>query len=149
MKVIYSDAPGKEPGACYRRLDEFFGVISAAKEVVVDGDKPNIIEAYKRAGIIVTDGKSPGLREDGPTVAEYVEAGYKASAYPPEGYASRSTQEQIGAAVAVQSAPKVDEKETDPLKMKVDGLKAWLTGKGIDFQADAKKDELLALVPKE
>lgn len=102
MKVIYSDTPGSEPGACYRRLDEFFGVISAAKEVVVDGDKPNIIEAYKRAGIAVSG-----------------------------------------------SADKRADVETDPLKMKVDGLKAWLTGKGIDFQADAKKDELLALVPKE
>lgn len=40
-----------------------------------------------------------GLREDGPTVAEYVARGYVASNYPPEGYASRSTPEEIAAAV--------------------------------------------------
>lgn len=103
MKVIYSDTPGNESGVCYRKLDEFFGVISSAKEVVVDGDKPNIVEAYQRAGIKVS----------GP-----------------------------------ETEPE-DEPETDPLKMKVDDLKVWLTGKGIDFPADAKKDELKALVPAE
>ena len=102
MKVIYTDTPGSEPGVCYRLLDEFFGVISSAKEVVVDGDRANIIEAYQRAGIAVS----------GP-------------------------------------AEKEDEVETDPLKMKVDDLKVWLSSKGIDFPADAKKDELKALVPTE
>ena len=37
-------------------------------------------------------------RSDGPTVAEYVAAGYKAANYPPAGYASRSTAEEIAAA---------------------------------------------------
>jgi hypothetical protein len=82
------------------------------------------------------------LRQDGPTAGEFVESGYKASNYPPKGYASRSTQEEIDAAIAAQ-------KETDPLKMKVDDLKAWLTEKGIDFDAYAKKEDLQALVPKE
>ncbi|KAA0995449.1 hypothetical protein FQ192_10410 [Pseudomonas sp. ANT_J12] len=149
MKVIYSDTPGSEAGVCYRLLDEFFGVISSAKEVVVDGDKPNIIEAYKRAGIIVTDGKAPALREDGPTVAEFVEAGYQASAYPPAGYVSRSAQEEIDAAVAAQSLLKDGNVETDPLKMKVPELKEWLTAKGIAFDATAKKEDLQALVPAE
>lgn len=144
MKVIYSDTPGSEAGVCYRLLDEFFGVISSAKEVVVDGDKPNIIEAYKRAGIIVTDGKTPKLREDGPSVAEFVEAGYQASAYPP-----RSTQEEIDSAVAAQGLLKGSDVETDPLKMKVPELKEWLTAKGIAFDATAKKEDLLALVPAE
>lgn len=149
MKVVYTDKPGSEPGVCYRLLDEFFGVISSAKEVVVDGDKPNIIEAYKRAGIIVADGKALALREDGPTVAEFVEAGYQASGYPPEGYASRSTREEIDAAVTAQGLTKDEALETDPLKMKVPDLKEWLTSKGIEFDANAKKEDLLALVPKE
>lgn len=46
-----------------------------------------------------------GPRTDGPTVAEYVAAGYRAENYPPEGYASRSTPEDIMAAVALQNAP--------------------------------------------
>ena len=37
--------------------------------------------------------------------------------------------------------------ETDPLKMKIDDLRAWLTGKGIAFDPAAKKPELQALVP--
>ncbi|QJI40477.1 hypothetical protein HKK52_05945 [Pseudomonas sp. ADAK2] len=146
MKVIYTDKPSAEPGVCYRLTDEFFGVISAATKVIVDGDFPHITAAYQRAGIAVEDGKqSAGLREDGPTVAEFVAAGYKASNYPPEGYASRSTAEEVAEAMKIeQAAP-----ETDPLKMKVPELKEWLTAKGIAFDATAKKEDLLALVPAE
>ncbi|MFG0828774.1 HeH/LEM domain-containing protein [Pseudomonas sp. CJQ_7] len=86
----------------------------------------------------------PGLREDGPTVAEWVEAGYLAVNYPPEGYASRSTQEEIDAAILLQ---KDAENETDPLKMTVPKLKEWLTAQGIEFATDAKKPALQSLVP--
>ncbi|NNA69619.1 HeH/LEM domain-containing protein [Pseudomonas gessardii] len=82
-----------------------------------------------------------GLKLDGPTIAEFVEAGYLAINYPPEGYASRSSQEEIDAAIEAQ-------KETDPLKMKVPDLKTWLTGKGIEFDPSANKEALQALVPK-
>jgi hypothetical protein len=149
MKVIYTDKPGNEPGVCYRLLNEFFGVISAATDVFVQGDNPNIIEAYKRAGIKVTGADENGLRTDGPTVAEYVDAGYQASSYPPAGYASRSTPEEIDAAIAAQKPKTGDENETDPLKMKVDDLKAWLMAKNIEFDASAKKEDLQALVPTE
>ncbi|MGK9200495.1 hypothetical protein [Sinorhizobium meliloti] len=44
------------------------------------------------------------LRGDGPTVEQYVAAGYQAVTYPPSGYASRSTQEEVEAAIAAQSA---------------------------------------------
>lgn len=56
-----------------------------------------------RAVRAVTD--SDGLRTDGPTVAEYVAAGYRAENYPPQGYASRSTPDEITAAVSLQNAP--------------------------------------------
>lgn len=82
-----------------------------------------------------------GLKLDGPTIAEFVAAGYPALSYPPEGYASRSSQEEIDAAIDAQ-------KETDPLKMKVPDLKAWLVGKGIEFDPSANKEALQALVPK-
>ncbi|YP_010115326.1 hypothetical protein PBC5_gp09 [Sinorhizobium phage PBC5] len=49
-----------------------------------------------------------GLRLDGPTVEEYVAAGYQAANYPPNGYAARSTVEEIEAAIAAQSAPADD-----------------------------------------
>jgi hypothetical protein len=89
------------------------------------------------------------LRKDGPTVAEFVAAGYLASNYPPFGYASRSSDEEIAAAVAAQAGPASSNTETDPLKMTVPDLKAWLTAKGIEFDASAKKEDLQALVPKE
>ena len=82
-----------------------------------------------------------GLKLDGPTIAEFLAAGYLAVNYPPEGYASRSSQEEIDAAIEAQ-------KETDPLKMKGPDLKAWLTGKGIEFDPSANKEALQALVPK-
>lgn len=48
------------------------------------------------------------LKQDGPTVAEFVAAGYRASNYPPEGYESRSTDDEIASAVA--KAAKADKK---------------------------------------
>ena len=51
----------------------------------------------------------PGLRLDGPTVAEYVKAGYLAANYPPEGYASRSTEEDVAAAIAAQASRSTDD----------------------------------------
>jgi len=94
-------------------------------------------------------GGDDGLKQDGPTVAEFVDAGYKAINYPPEGYASKSTDAEIADAIAAQKKADDGEPETDPLKMKVDELKAWLTSKNIAFAADAKKDDLKALVPAE
>lgn len=52
------------------------------------------------------------LRDDGPTVAEYVAAGYMAANYPPRGFASRSTPEEIAAAVA--AAPTEAAKKASP-----------------------------------
>lgn len=46
----------------------------------------------------------PKLRTDGPTVEQYVAAGYPAKNYPPHGYSSRSTSEEIAAAVSSQEA---------------------------------------------
>ncbi|CAB5577164.1 HeH/LEM domain [Pseudomonas putida] len=77
------------------------------------------------------------LRQDGPTVGEYVEAGYPATAYPPKGYASRSTAEEIAAAVSAQS---------DNGKMKVDEIRAALTEMGVQFDAKASKPDLAALL---
>lgn len=88
---------------------------------------------------------SPELREDGPTVAEYVDAGYLAANYPPTGFASRSSQDEIDQAIQAQ---KDAEGESDPLKMTVPKLKEWLAAKGIAFDPAANKPALQALVPK-
>ncbi len=51
-----------------------------------------------------TSAAAQQLRQDGPTVAEYVKAGYSAKNYPPSGYASKSTDEEIAAAVKAEDA---------------------------------------------
>lgn len=66
MKVIYTDKPGKERGVCYRLLSEFFGVIGSATEVVVDGDAPDIVNAYQATGIKVSDGDEQETQETDP-----------------------------------------------------------------------------------
>ncbi len=43
------------------------------------------------------------LREDGPTIAEFVAAGYPAANYPPHGYASRSSDAEIAEAVKAEA----------------------------------------------
>jgi hypothetical protein len=144
MKVIYTNTPGSERGTCYRRLDQFFGVIDGATSVSVQGDAPHIGEAYQREGISVSEIEE-GLRLDGPTIAQWVAEGCKASAYPPAGYASVSSQAEIDKAIEAEGG----DDETDPHKMKVPQLKEWLTAQGITFDAALNKPDLQALIPKE
>lgn len=42
------------------------------------------------------------LKDNGPTVEEYVKAGYSAKNYPPQGFASKSTDEEIAAAIKAE-----------------------------------------------
>jgi len=98
MKVVYTDKPGNELGVCYRTT--FLGVISGAKEVVIDGEFPGVAEAYQRAGV------------------------------------------KVGGQAETQQ-----EGETDPHKMGVAELKAWLTAQGVEFDASAKKPDLQKLIP--
>ncbi|EHK56908.1 hypothetical protein [Allomesorhizobium alhagi] len=64
------------------------------------------LKAEKYVEALKAGKKTEVLRDDGPTIAEYVAAGYPASKYPPEGYASRSTPEEIEAAVTAEDAAK-------------------------------------------
>lgn len=100
MKVVYTQTPGNEQGVCYRTT--FIGVISGAKEVIIDGEFPGVAEAYQRAGVKV--GGDAETKQEG---------------------------------------------ETDPHKMGVAELKAWLTSKEIEFDASAKKAELQKLIPEQ
>lgn len=61
-------------------------------------------ERLEAKGAVRLASDGDGLRQDGPTVADYVAAGYKASSYPPHGYVSRSTPEEIAVAVAAEKA---------------------------------------------
>ncbi|MCV4287873.1 HeH/LEM domain-containing protein [Pseudomonas capsici] len=66
MKVIYTDKPGNERGVCYRRLDQFFGVIDSATEVQVEGDAQHITDAYQQAGIKIGSAQQEDQPETDP-----------------------------------------------------------------------------------
>ncbi|WP_407730802.1 hypothetical protein ACJJU9_11625 [Pseudomonas helleri] len=55
--VVYSDSPAieKVEGIAYRTLTEFFGVVSGAIGVFVDGDADDIVGAYQAAGVPVLE----------------------------------------------------------------------------------------------
>lgn len=56
--VVYSDSDSieKVDGIAYRKLDEFYGVVSGALGVFVDGEAEDIVDAYEAAGVqILTD----------------------------------------------------------------------------------------------
>ncbi|WP_426229298.1 hypothetical protein [Pararhizobium sp. DWP3-4] len=80
----------------------------------LDGDAEGTIREFDQTdfdtlvalGAIRKASKGGDLRDDSPTVSEYVAAGYKASSYPPRGYASRNTAEEIAAAVAAAKPKK-------------------------------------------
>lgn len=56
-------------------------------------------------------------KDEDPTIQQWVAAGYKASAYPPSGHASKSTPEEIAAAVAAENAANAAQvKMPDPPK---------------------------------
>lgn len=67
---------------------------------------------------------------DGPTVTEYVLAGYDPKNYPPTGYASRSTPAEIEKAIAdYNAAPEGDEQLALAELGKAEGIRKELLGK--------------------
>lgn len=82
-----------------------------SKEAQKVKDKvPTTVEAPER--------EPEPLRDDGPTVLEFIAEGYLAENYPPEGYAARSTDDEIATAVELQvaagRAATVEPAQTDP-----------------------------------
>ncbi|AMR77675.1 hypothetical protein [Cupriavidus nantongensis] len=114
-----------------------------------------------------------GLWADGPTIAEFIAAGYPPTEYPPHGYAPRSTAEEIASAIAAASAiapeggqrpdgsaagVQIDgqglgaihgDKPADTNgdgKLGIEEIRIALTAKGINFDPKAKKADLQALL---
>jgi len=120
-------------------------------------DFGSMASGLKRAGLIGDiDGKTRPkgtntLRDDGPTVAEYVSAGYLAANYPPEGYASRSTPEEIEAAIMAQkdaggdddAAKAADALRAELTKLTVAQLREKAAGMKVVIADDAKKDDIV------
>lgn len=84
----------------YGRLDP--GVVTEVPDHVAE-------ELISLGRAVEAKDEPPAPREDGPTVGEFVAAGYLASNYPSEGYAPRSTPEEIAAAIEAQNKPKQEE----------------------------------------
>ncbi|SEL12182.1 hypothetical protein SAMN05216359_105275 [Roseateles sp. YR242] len=101
---------------------------------------------------------APELRSDGPTVAEFVAAGYLAIDYPPTGYTPVSTAEEVSQVIAdqqaqVQQVPASDESalgqgadEAQQVELTATQIKDLLTAKGIAFKGNASRESLLELL---
>lgn len=90
------------------------------------GKDPNILNQYGHSiypkmvypngkdlpGLVVNNqaeedaamGVKEPLKDNGPTLEEFMAHGYKAKDYPPKGYASKSSKEEIDAAIAKEAA---------------------------------------------
>ncbi|WP_439392546.1 hypothetical protein ACRQ5Q_24285 [Bradyrhizobium sp. PMVTL-01] len=128
LRAIHGDESVKdvEPGPAIRRshrderarlIEVYGGAKDEAGKHIVAGMFPGVAarvhetleelglpdEFFKATGRMKA---SPGaqIRHDGPTVSEWVAAGYFAENYPPDGYAPKSTQEEIDEAIAKQKA---------------------------------------------
>lgn len=83
------------------------GAMAVADDIVevAEDEARNLLHRNKARLATAEDGED-FAQADGPTIEEYVAAGYDASNYPPDGYASRSTDEEILAAIEAQEAAK-------------------------------------------
>lgn len=138
---------------------------------LVDGAEHDGRVEIKATGHNVDDPSAPvaeagsngELRQDGPTVEEFVAAGYPASKYPPAGYASKSTAEEIEAAIAAQEVDYSKSSKAELLelaakrevKVETDANKAAII-KALEINdnlvarkySDVLKDDLIAFAAK-
>lgn len=70
-----------------------------------DGEKVIVNSEEEEVALTKNDNnkEAVSLRQDGPTLAEFMARGYKASTYPPHGYASKASEEEIKEAVAKEA----------------------------------------------
>lgn len=138
----------------------FDGIRSEMLSPGDERDFGSMADGLVKAGLIgETDGGAKtkgktGLRDDGPTIAEFVSAGYAASAYPPKGYASRSTPEEIAAAVKAEEEAKAkaeaekaaQDTAAELAKQTVAQLKEIAATEKVELAADDAKDAIIAKI---
>lgn len=116
------EVPGAAPIAHAFPAPEMSAHVGEPREIGTTGDpaetKPKTQQRTgRRAAKPVDPLKTASLRQDGPTVEEYVKAGYRASNYPPAGYASKSTDDEIAKAIEIEESLKeegAEDSEDDP-----------------------------------
>lgn len=81
------------------------GVIAKSGDVVEVSEAEAVSLLHRDKARLATAADGVDVPDtEGPTVEEYVAAGFRAENYPPEGYASRSTDDEILAAITAQEA---------------------------------------------
>lgn len=83
--------------------------------------------------------EAPALRTDGPTLAEYVKAGYKAENYPPRGFAVRVDPDEGKVEQTVVQGVKADVKKIQPAPVPVKSQISPEPEEMKDQDADAQK----------
>ncbi|MFP5078649.1 hypothetical protein ACLE20_15190 [Rhizobium sp. YIM 134829] len=78
--------------------------LTAGAQFEIDSATAKDLESRGIAKRVDETASATTLREDGPTISEFVAAGYDPSTYPPAGYASRSTDQEIADAIAQAGA---------------------------------------------
>lgn len=135
----------------------FDGIRSEQLKAGHEREFGSMAEGLKKAGLIGDIDEKSGpkggtsLRGDGPTVAEYIERGYLAANYPPTGYASRSTPEEIEAAIKAEEIAKggddavktAEALRSDLSKLTVAQLREKVAEAKVEIAEDAKKDDLI------
>lgn len=80
--------------------------------IVNNEDEELEAKGEKRLPVVAWDDSKPVLKEDGPTIQEWIEAGYKAKNYPPHGWAAISSQEEVDAAIEKEVEAEADAKSS-------------------------------------
>lgn len=128
----------------------FDGVHTEDLQVGDERDFGSMAGGLKAAGLIGELGQTSlrndadELRDDGPTIAEFVAAGYPATAYPQTGYAPKSTPEEIAAAISAEADAKGQEDLRSELaKLTVAQLRERAAEAKLELADDAKKAEMI------
>lgn len=82
------------------------------------------------------------LRTDGPTLAEFVAAGYAAEAYPPQGYAAVSDPVENAPVVSESESSVSDPVESEPIVSAPVVAESWRACTGPDISAMIKASQL-------
>lgn len=124
-------------------VDTNTSAVAAAIAAEQDAEK-----ALAEAHAAVEAAEAQPLREDGPTLEEYVAAGYDAEGYPPAGYAERLPKPVFIEFSQVETEPTVVDQHADSGYRPVTGseVQDYLRAKGMGLEGRPSKDEVVAFL---
>lgn len=150
IKPSYGDFGRVARGAILKDVSKELARKLIAGGAYVEATAVDLKAGEKSAALSQDRGKAGAatneLREDGPTIAEYVSAGYLASSYPPRGYASKSTDDEVREAVlaeAARSAEAAAAAEAELEKLTNKQLQELAASEGTAVESDDNKASLI------